>query len=90
MSQGFVGAALFILALVIFCWAFRPLVGSAPEVWLHAVGLVVLVQLPFYDVNPDGLTIAFVALSVCATTAGRFAPALRPRLAARFPVRGRT
>lgn len=82
VSQGFVGAALFIIALLTLIYVFRPMSGSAPEVWLHAVGFVVLIQLPFYDVNPDGLIVAFVCLSICALTAGRFAPAVYPRLAA--------
>jgi len=79
VSQGFVGAALFVLALICFVWFARPLRGSSPAVWLHAVGLVALVQLAFYEVVPDGLAITFVALAICATTAGRYAPTPAPQ-----------
>ncbi|QYJ02978.1 hypothetical protein KUV85_11600 [Nocardioides panacisoli] len=74
VSQGFIGAALFVLALLAALWAWRPREGRAPEVWLHAVGFVLLAQLVFYEVVPDGLAVAFVALAVCATTAGRHRP----------------
>lgn len=74
VSQGFIGTGLFVLALLAMFWICRPLRATDPEMWLHAVGLVVIVQLVFYDVVPDGLSVAFVALAICASTAGRFKP----------------
>ena len=74
VSQGFVGLALFLVMLVSLWWTCRPISGGAPEIWLHAVCLVVIVQIAFYEIVPGPLSIAFIAGTVCAVRAGRFRP----------------
>lgn len=72
VSHGFVGTVIFVVMLLSLFWYCRPASGRAPEVWLHAVVLVLIVQLGFYEVVPDGLAMAFVAAFSCAILAGRF------------------
>lgn len=64
VSQGFVGAALFVFAIAAVWWHARPLSGRSHDVWLHATGLVLLVQIAFYEVLPVPLAVALFALAV--------------------------
>jgi hypothetical protein len=74
VSQGYVGAALFIAAVAVIWWRARPRHGGSPDVWLHAVGPVLLVQIAFYEVLPVPLTVALAALAVCGVNRRRLAP----------------
>ncbi|MDT9594389.1 O-antigen ligase family protein [Nocardioides zeae] len=66
VSQGLVGLGLFVLAVLLVWWHARPASG-APEVWLHALGPALLVQIAFYEVLPVPLAVALLALAVCGT-----------------------
>ncbi|GAB3777958.1 hypothetical protein GCM10028867_19600 [Nocardioides pacificus] len=64
VSQGFVGAALFVAAMLTIWWHARPASGRSHDVWLHATGLVLLVQIAFYEVLPVPLAVALFSLAV--------------------------
>ncbi len=63
VSQGYPGVALFVGFLTLMAWRTRGVADQA--LWLHAVLVVLLVQLPFYDPLPAGLIIAFLAIALC-------------------------
>lgn len=77
VSQGYVGAALFIAAAAVIWWRARPRDGTSPDVWLHATGLVVVVQIAFYEVLPVPLTVALVAMAVSGVNRRRLGPSPR-------------
>jgi hypothetical protein len=63
VSQGYPGAGLFVLFLLVemvATWRVR-----TPALWLHAAILVMLVQLPYYNVLPVQLQL-IVVIAVCA------------------------
>lgn len=57
VSQGYVGALLFLAGVAAVWWAARPRQGREPSVWLHSVGPIVLLQVAFYDVVPMPMTV---------------------------------
>jgi hypothetical protein len=65
VSQGAVGAALFVTALAGAAWRTRR--GPTVPFWCHVVLVVGLVQLPFYDMLPVSLHV----LALCAAIAMR-------------------
>ncbi len=68
VSQGYPGAALFVGFLLVIAWRTRHV--SDQLLWLHAVVVVLLVQLPYYDPLPAGLVIAFLCAALCLRPAG--------------------
>jgi O-antigen ligase len=77
VSQGFPGAALFVGFLALMGWRTRHV--SDQLLWLHAVVVVLLVQLPYYDPLPAGLVVTFLCAALCL----RLAVQARPRPGAR-------
>jgi polysaccharide biosynthesis protein PslJ len=65
VSQGAVGAALFVIALAGAAWRTRR--GPTVPFWCHVVLVVGLVQLPFYDMLPVSLHV----IALCAAIAMR-------------------
>jgi O-antigen ligase len=89
VSQGFVGAVLFLTAAIVIWWGARPRDGGSPDVWLHATGLVLVVQTAFYEILPVPLAVALIALAVSGVNrlrslAGDLSPA-SPRQEGRLP-----
>lgn len=64
VSQGIAGLALFVAAVLLLWWHARPLSGRDPEVWLHATGAALLVQIAFYEVLPVPMAVTLLALAV--------------------------
>lgn len=85
VSQGLVGAALFVGGVLVVWWRSRPVDGRSPDVWLHATGLAVVVQTAFYEVVPVPLTAALLALAVCEVR--RRADLARPSSSLSSPIR---
>jgi hypothetical protein len=77
VSQGYVGAGLFLAAAAVIWWCARPRDGASPDVWLHATGLVMVVQIAFYEVLPVPLTVALLAMAVCGVNRRRLGPPAR-------------
>ncbi|WP_299052684.1 O-antigen ligase family protein [uncultured Nocardioides sp.] len=67
VSHGLVGAALLLGTIAAIWWHSRPARAASPDLWLHATGVVVVVQTAFYDILPVPLATALFALAVCAT-----------------------
>jgi len=74
VSQGLVGTALFLAAAGTIWWRARPRDGRSPDTWLHATGVVLVVQLAFYEVLPVPLAVAFFAMAVTGTRRLHHAP----------------
>lgn len=74
VSQGYVGAALFVAAAAAIWWCARPRDGASRDVWLHATGLVMVVQIAFYEVLPVPLTVSLLAMAVCGVNRRRLGP----------------
>ena len=64
VSQGIAGLALFVGAVLLIWWHARPVSGRDPDVWLHATGAALLVQIAFYEVLPVPLAVTLLALAV--------------------------
>lgn len=82
VSQGIVGFAIFVAAILALCWHSRPVDGRSAEVWLHATGPAVLLQTAFYEVLPMPLMVALLCLAVCHVHRLRALGRLPPALAA--------
>lgn len=76
VSQGLVGTGLFLAAAGLIWWHARPRDARSPDVWLHATGVVLVVQLAFYEVLPVPLAVALFAMAV--TGVRRLHPAAQP------------
>ncbi|GAA1917107.1 hypothetical protein GCM10009737_18220 [Nocardioides lentus] len=75
VSQGIVGAALLLATVAAIWWHSRPARTTSPDLWLHATGVVLVVQTAFYDILPVPLATALFALAVCAAGRRTAAPA---------------
>lgn len=63
VSQGVPGAVLFVGFLVLM--VVRTWSVPDPMLWLHAVPVVLLAQLPYYDPLPAGLCVTFLSIALC-------------------------
>jgi len=68
VSQGYPGAVLFVgflVLMILLTWRV-----SDHGLWLHAVLIVALVQLPFYDPLPVGFCLTFACIALCLRDVG--------------------
>ncbi|MFW6774489.1 O-antigen ligase family protein [Nocardioides sp. CPCC 205120] len=64
VSQGIAGAVVFVVAVAAVWWHARPRDGRSADVWLHATGPALLVQIAFYEVLPVPLAVTLLALAL--------------------------
>ncbi|MGO4257215.1 O-antigen ligase family protein [Marmoricola sp. RAF53] len=81
VSQGIVGAALYLAALLVTVLRSWPPARS-PAVWLHVTGPVLLLQSVFYDALPVPLCVFLLCASVARTRTDRPVPSLSKGTAA--------
>lgn len=66
VSHGYVGVGLFMMGIMAVWWLYRPVSGQSADIWLHAIGPVVLFQMFVYDVVPVPMVVFFCCSAAIA------------------------